>query len=126
MNPSRRQFLFFLAGFLAGCSPAGTEPDYTVVIHQSMKFEPASLVIPRGSIVAWQHRADSVHTVTADPSKAQHPERILVPSGAQPFDSGDLFPGDRWSYTFETAGEYLYFCRYHELDEMLASIRVTA
>ena len=82
MKPSRRQFLVLLAGALVGCSPAGTEPDYTVVIHQSMDFEPASLVIPRGSIVAWQNRADSVHTVTADPAKAQRPDLRLTPQPA--------------------------------------------
>jgi plastocyanin len=126
MKPSRRQFLILLAGFVAGCSPAGTEPDYTVVIRQNMRFEPASLVVPRGSIVAWQNRADSVHTVTADPAKAQRPEHSILPSGAQSFDSGDLFPGDRWFYIFDSPGDYVYFCRYHELTEMLGMIRVTA
>jgi len=124
MKPSRRQFLLLLAGVLAGCSPAGTEPDFTVRIEQSMKFEPASLIIPRGSLVAWHNRADSIHTVTADPGKAQRPERVLLPSGVQAFDSGDLFPGDRWVYSFETPGDYVYFCRYHETEEMLAMIRV--
>jgi plastocyanin len=126
MKPSRRQFLYLMAGLLAGCSIVGREPDYTVIIQQDRSFLPANLVIPRGSMVAWHNRADSVHTVTADPAKAQRPERIILPTGVEAFDSGDLFPGNRWAYTFETPGDYVYFCRYHELEEMIALIRVTA
>jgi plastocyanin len=124
MKPSRREFLILMAGVLAGCSVGGTEPDYTVMIEPDHSYSPASLTIPRGSIVAWQSRANSVHTVTADPAKAQRPEIVVLPSGAAAFDSGDLLPGDRWMLSFDTPGEYVYFCRYHELEEMLGLIRV--
>jgi plastocyanin len=70
--------------------------------------------------------AERVHTITADPAKAQMPERILLPEGATPFDSGDLFSGQRWVHTFDTAGTYTYFCRYHEMEEMVGVITVTA
>jgi plastocyanin len=69
--------------------------------------------------------AGRVHTITADPAKAQIPERITLPEGAPPFDSGDLFSGQRWIHTFDIAGTYTYFCRYHEMDEMLGVITVT-
>lgn len=129
MTLSRRKFLCVLGigtgSLLIGCSPNNREPDFTVVIDNGAVFEPASLVVPLGSMVAWHNRADHIHTVTADPVKAQMPERILLPGGASPFDSGNLFSGDRWTYTFDVAGTYIYFCRYHELDEMLGTITVT-
>lgn len=129
MTLSRRKFLCVLSvgasGLLVGCSSGIREPDFTVVIGSGAGFEPSSLVVPLGSMVAWHNRADHIHTVTADPAKAQMPERILIPDGASAFDSGDLFSGDRWTYTFELAGTYIYFCRYHELDEMLGTITVT-
>jgi plastocyanin len=113
-----------LSGMLAGCRGTRREPDYTVVISRGVTFEPATLTIPVGSIVAWHHMAQRVHTVTADPAKAQMPERVTLPEGASPFDSGDLFSGQRWVHTFDVAGTYIYFCRYHELDEMIGVITV--
>jgi plastocyanin len=126
----RRQFFYLcasaLASLLAACSGPRREPDYTITIRRDITFEPAALTVSIGSMVAWHHMAESVHTITADPAKAQMPERIQLPEGAQPFDSGDLFAGQRWVHTFDVAGSYIYFCRYHEMDEMLGVITVTA
>ncbi len=125
---SRRKFLVICgiatSGVLVGCGTASREPDYTVVIATGNVFEPAALTIPVGSTVAWHNRADHVHTVTADPAQAQLPERVIIPSQATAFDSGDLFAGNRWVHTFDTPGTYVYFCRYHELEEMLGAIKV--
>jgi plastocyanin len=126
MRFSRREFLILSAGLLAACGTTGREPDYTVVMKRPAVFEPASLSIPAGSIVAWQNRSENIHTVTADPAKAMLPERVVLPAGVSPFDSGDIFAGERWVYTFEVPGTYVYFCRYHELDEMIGIITVTA
>jgi plastocyanin len=123
---TRRRFFVLLGGVLTACSAASREPDYTVVIRHDVTFQPGALTIPLGSIVAWHHLAESVHTITADPAKAQMPERVLLPEGAQPFDSGDLFSGQRWVHTFDVAGTYIYFCRYHEMQEMMGVITVTA
>jgi plastocyanin len=114
---SRRQFFIFLGGVLAACTP-NREPDYTVTIRRDEAFEPAALTIPAGSMVAWHHMADQVHTVTADAAVAPLPE------GASPFDSGDLYSGQRWVHTFDLPGTYIYFCRYHQADEMLGIITV--
>jgi plastocyanin len=126
MNITRRKFLYVVGGLLAGCGIANSEPDYTVIIRPERTFEPASLTVPRGSVVAWQNRSDHVHTITTDPQKAQMPERISQPPDTSPFDSGDLFSGERWVYTFDVPGTYVYFCRYHELEEMFGAITVTA
>jgi plastocyanin len=123
---TRRDFLIVLAGVLTACSVNNREPDYTIVIHRDTRFQPSSLVVPPGTMIAWQHRGESVHTVTADPEKSQAPDRAALPAGVEPFDSGDLFPGDRWAHTFDTPGSYFYFCRYHELEEMFGVIVVTA
>lgn len=127
MKLTRREFLVAVGGALVtACSGASREPDYTVVIEREKQFNPAALVIPVGSMVAWHNMAVTVHTVTADPAKAQMPERVSLPAEAAPFDSGDLFSGERWVYTFETPGTYVYFCRYHETEEMIGTISVFA
>jgi plastocyanin len=125
MSLTRRKFLYLFGGILTGCGLTNREPDYTVIIRPERTFEPASLTIPRGSIVAWHNRSEHVHTITTDLQKAQTPERISVPPDSLPFDSGDLFSGERWVYTFDVPGTYVYFCRYHELEEMLGAITVT-
>ena len=129
---TRRQFfyqmggVYLLGGLLAGCGVTNREPDYTVAIRGDASFEPSSLTIPLGSMVAWHNQTDHVHTITSDRAKAQMAERIVIPEGASPFDSGDLFSGERWVHAFDTPGTYIYFCRYHETDEMLGAIVVTA
>ena len=124
MTLNRRQFLLFVGGLLAGCSSGAREPDYTVVIEWDNTFQPANLIVPRGSIVAWHNRGDRVHTVTADPAKAQMPEQVMLASGAEPFDSGNIYPGERWVHTFDVAGSYVYFSQYRESSEMLGSVTV--
>lgn len=122
---TRREFLIVLSGALAGCAALGAEPDYTVVIGFHPSFEPGSLNIPRGAMVAWHNMGDRVHTITADPSKSLRPERVLLPSGVTPFDSGDLYAGERWVYTFDTPGTYVYFCRYDEDLGMMGTVTVS-
>lgn len=122
---NRRKFLYILgSGLLGACGALNREPDYTVVIRSDTTFDPSSLIVPVGSMVAWHNHSAQVHTVTADPAKAQMPERVIIPLGGSPFDSGDLFSGERWIYTFDVPGTYIYFCRYFELEEMIGEITV--
>jgi nitrite reductase (NO-forming) len=67
----------------------GEQPaDYSVNI----------LRIRVGTTVTWTNDDDQMHTVTAVEGM---------------FDSGFLMPGDTWSYTFQQAGEFEYFCLPH-------------
>ena len=69
---------------------AGTESpaDYGVNV----------LTVKVGTTVTWTNEDSMVHTVT---------------DAGGTFDSGLLQGGDRWSYTFATAGEYEVFCGPH-------------
>jgi plastocyanin len=124
MSLNRRQFLLFVGGLLAGCGTVQREPDYTVVIEWDNTFYPANLVVPRGSIVAWHNRANHVHTVTADPAKAQSSDQVLLAAGAEAFDSGNIYPGQRWVHTFDVGGDYIYFSQYGQSIEMFGAVSV--
>jgi len=69
-----------------------------------MTFSPASITVPAGTKVTWTNNSTMAHTVT---------------SGSGLFDSGGLSAaglynsGGTFSYTFLTAGTYLYHCAYH-------------
>ena len=57
--------------------------------------EPASLEVAAGDIVTWRNEDDERH-------------RIRSRDGPVEFDSGDLEPGDAFSYTFQVEGGYPY------------------
>ena len=104
------------------------------LIEGRSHFAPSTLVVPAGSRVIWQNLSIYPVTVTCDPSKVksvstnQDPATsaalVKLPSGASPWDSGTLYPGETWSYTFKTTGEYLYFSQYDESPELVGVVRV--
>jgi plastocyanin len=135
---SRRRVLRFAAlvpaavaagGLLAACgggsSNSGSSGGGTTVnMTDALKFEPASVTIKKGDKVTWKNTGSLVHTATCDPSKASNPADVSLPSGAQPFDSGDVAGGKTFSQTFNVAGTYKYFCKPHESGGMVGTITV--
>ena len=67
-------------------------------------YLPASLSVSVGDTVEWNNIDTAAHTVTAG-SPAEGP------SGA--FDSSLLMAGASYSFTFDAAGSYDYFCMVH-------------
>ena len=67
-------------------------------------YLPASLSVSIGDTVEWDNIDTAAHTVTAG-SPAEGP------SGA--FDSSLLMAGASYSFTFDAAGSYDYFCMVH-------------
>lgn len=108
---------------LAACARFDEE-SFLVEMIEGNQFAPATVVVPRGGQVVWHNKDRLVHTVTADPALAQNPRHVLLPDSAPVFSSGDINPGDAWSYTFDVPGDYIYFCRYHESREMIGRITV--
>lgn len=69
-------------------APEESIPDYSVNV----------LTVPVGTTVTWVNRDDQMHTATAVDGS---------------FDSGFLAEGEPFSQTFDTPGEYEYFCTPH-------------
>ncbi len=65
---------------------------------QSFSFGPQTLTIPAGTTVTWTNSDSVTHTVTAMDGS---------------FDSGNLTPGQSFSFTFTTPGTYSYHCSIH-------------
>jgi plastocyanin len=61
-------------------------------------FTPPTLTVPAGTIVTWTNDDAVPHTATAQDGS---------------FDSGNLNPGQSYSFTFPTPGTYPYVCQYH-------------
>ena len=73
-------------------------PDEFAADEVPADYSINELTIPVGTTVTWTNDDDQIHTVT---------------DAAGAFDSGFLDPGATWSYTFEEAGDFEYFCTPH-------------
>jgi plastocyanin len=70
----------------------------TTVTIDNYAFSPTTLTVSAGTTVTWVNNDTAAHTVTADDGT---------------FDSGNLDPGESFTYTFASAGTISYHCNYH-------------
>jgi len=79
-----------------------------------MGFVPAAITVNAGDKVVWKNSSPVIHNVVDDVSKALSVVDVKLPSGARPFDSGMLQPGQSYSRVFTEPGVYHYVCTLHE------------
>jgi len=79
-----------------------------------MGFVPAAITVNAGEKVVWKNSSQVIHNVVDDASKALSVVDVKLPSGARPFDSGMLQPGQSYSRVFTEPGIYHYVCTLHE------------
>lgn len=103
--------------------PPGTT-EVEVTMDNRLTFIPDTLRVRAGQTVRWRNTSDVVHTVTADPARVARAEHVRLPAGAEPFDSGDLAPGESFARAFTVPGTYVYFCIPHELAGMVGTVVV--
>jgi alcohol dehydrogenase (cytochrome c) len=66
-------------------------------------FQPGTIIVPPGTTVTWTNDGAQPHSATSTVSE----------TNAVKFDSGILNPGQSYSFSFEKAGTYDYFCVVH-------------
>ena len=76
--------------------PAATEGSSVEI--KDYAFTPATLTVAAGTTVTWTNDDTVPHTATASDGS---------------FDSGNLNPGQSFSFTFSTPGNHPYVCQYH-------------
>src|SRR5215212_6699812 len=81
---------------LAGAAPRTAETK-TVTI-KDFAFDPKTISVNVGDTITWTNEGPSPHTVSADDAS---------------FDSGNLDKGATFSHTFDKAGTFAYYCKYH-------------
>jgi plastocyanin len=110
-------------------SPAATPTAaVTVKMTTQLRFDPDHVTIRVGETITWVNAGTVPHTATGDPAQnpvaTSHPEYVQLPDGAAPWSSDLLQPGQSYSHTFTTPGEYHYICIPHVLSGMRATITV--
>ncbi len=109
-------------GATPGATPSeGADPE---VVMTDLAFVPDTLRVRSGTQVRWTNTSELVHTVTAHPDRVRDPGSIKLPEGAEPFDSGNLFPGETFVWRFETPGVYRYLCIPHATVGMIGVVIV--
>lgn len=104
----------------------------TVEMTNGLAYEPKRIEVEAGTTVAFENVGSVAHSVTAYEDK--------IPDGAAYFASGgfdsqsaaeDGYPdegaigeGGTYEHTFETTGEYEYYCIPHEMNGMVGYVRV--
>ena len=87
---------FFMAACTSDNGNNGT-PGENEVWMQNIAFVPQTLTVNPGTTVTWTNKDNVAHTVTRQGM----------------FDSGQLQPGETFTYTFNTEGTYDYICTIH-------------
>ena len=83
-----------------------------------MGFVPPAITVSVGTRVVWRNSSQVIHNVVDDADKALVSVDVSLPSGARPFDSGFLQPGQSFSRVFGKPGIYHYVCTLHEASGM--------
>jgi plastocyanin len=95
-----------------------------VEIQDPHDFDPDSITVAAGDTIRFINTGRINHTASLDPEIVRDPDNAVLPDGAEPWDSGDLEPGDEFSVTLTVPGDYVYFCRPHEVLGQIGSITV--
>lgn len=137
IKPMARLFMLIIIAFtlvtFAGCgsdnststgNPPDNDPDDNPptdtqgpndVWMEASSFNVANLEIEAGITVTWTNKSSMDHTVTSG-------SRGDADAG-ELFSSGSIAPGGTFSFTFEDAGSFAYFCEFHS--GMNAEVTVT-
>ncbi|HSM35737.1 MAG TPA: plastocyanin/azurin family copper-binding protein [Longimicrobiales bacterium] len=103
---------------------AGVRADLDVRMTDDLRFIPDTVRVRVGQSIRWVNDSRLVHTVTADPGRAQQESSVALPEGAPAFDSGALSPGQQFVRNFDLPGMYRYVCLPHEGAGMIGTIVV--
>jgi plastocyanin len=96
----------FGAGGTARASVSQDKPVFgtTHVYMRHETFSPAYIQVVLGTTVTWTNQDDVPHNVTLSP---------VVISSSDNWESGLLYPGRSFNYTFTSRGTFQYHCQEH-------------
>jgi plastocyanin len=88
-------------------TPVVTDAEQVSVGVIEYDYTPRTLTVRKGATITWDFTGEIPHTVTNDTGK---------------FDSKVKQTGSSFSFTFDTPGEYYYFCTLHHVMEGMVTV----
>ena len=85
---------------LTGCKNEVAVTPHQIILS-GLTFSPDTMTVPIGTTVSWLNIESVTHTVTSDAGDS------IV------FNSGNMFKGNEFNFTFTKAGTFPYHCNYH-------------
>jgi plastocyanin len=82
-----------------------------VIAMNDDRFGPTKVEITPGTTVTWVNQGANIHSVASLDGS---------------FSSVSVMPGESFSYTYETPGEYAFICKHHARQGMTGKVVVTA
>ncbi|MFZ3583069.1 cupredoxin domain-containing protein [Loktanella sp. DJP18] len=128
------RFLIALApmAFATACATSGPAVDgmtpasvaETVDMTAALNFSPNAVTINSGETVEFRNISTFTHTVSTTADTPAETQAVMLPNGAEAFDSGAVAPGETFTHTFTTPGTYRYFCEPHVGQGMIGTVIV--
>ncbi|MFN2520256.1 MAG: plastocyanin/azurin family copper-binding protein [Candidatus Limnocylindria bacterium] len=100
-----------LAPAVGTAAPAPAAAQAADVSAEGFAFKPVTLDVAVGTKVTWTNRDAAEHTVTAGKPDAKETTFVSV-----------IAPGKTFTFTFDKAGTFVYFCERHP--SMLGTVTV--
>jgi len=121
------------AAAAAAAGEAVAQEQQTIDMTDTLVYEPAEVTVAPGTTVVWENVGSVGHSVTAYEDEIPDEAEFFASGGfdgedaaRQAYPEGDIGGGGQYEYTFETEGEYGYFCIPHESAGMVGTITVGA
>jgi plastocyanin len=95
---SGRVSVLMAAVLLASASIRAASPSPSEVVIKNFMFSPVSLTVPAGTSVTWSNLDQEPHTVVSDTGL---------------FRAGAMDTNESFSFKFDKAGTYHFFCSIH-------------
>ena len=99
-------------GFASNRAQASTSQNRTVVgatqvLMHNDAFTPTHIQVTMGTTVTWINQDSVPHNVTLSP---------VVLTASNNWESGLIYPGQSYSYTFTSRGTFQYYCQEHPFE----------
>jgi plastocyanin len=113
-RPARLTLAGLVVALTLALAPAGASAAVTVVKMPTRDFNPKEVSVDRGAQVRWRNNGFESHDVRS----------TLTNYFRSPGGVGGLSPGETYTFTFRSAGNFAYVCKAHQEDGMLGEVVV--
>ncbi|WP_386681667.1 plastocyanin/azurin family copper-binding protein [Loktanella sp. R86503] len=129
-----RRILYAFAplAVVAACAGSGSAPTgvaqqpaaQVVTMTADLKYSPAAVTVDAGQTVEFRNVSNFAQNVSTEADTPAELQVALMPTGAVPFNSGEIAPNESFRQTFSVPGTYRYFSEANVSEGMIGTVIV--